>query len=96
VAIIGGGNVAIDVARCAVRLGAEEVNIVYRRSRKEMPAWEEEIQAAEDEGVKLTYLSAPGEVLMDRRPCYRAALHPHGAERTGRFRPAASRTRRRQ
>jgi NADPH-dependent glutamate synthase beta subunit-like oxidoreductase len=65
VAIIGGGNVAIDVARCAVRLGAEEVNIVYRRSRTEMPAWEEEIQAAEDEGVKLTYLSAPQEVVVE-------------------------------
>jgi NADPH-dependent glutamate synthase beta subunit-like oxidoreductase len=46
VAIIGGGNVAIDVARSAVRLGAETVNIVYRRTRNEMPAWEEEIQAA--------------------------------------------------
>ncbi|MGD9151787.1 MAG: FAD-dependent oxidoreductase, partial [Desulfobacterales bacterium] len=63
VAIIGGGNVAIDVARSAVRLGAEKVNIVYRRTRNEMPAWEEEIQAAEDEGVQITYLSAPQEVL---------------------------------
>jgi len=63
IAIIGGGNVAIDVARCAVRLGAAEVNIVYRRTRNEMPAWEEEIQAAEDEGVKMTYLSAPQEIL---------------------------------
>ena len=62
-AIIGGGNVAIDVARSAVRLGAEEVNIVYRRSRAEMPAWEEEIQASETEGVKITYLSAPQEIL---------------------------------
>ena len=65
VAIIGGGNVAIDVARCAHRLGAKEVNIVYRRSRAEMPAWEEEIQAAEDEDVKITYLSAPQEVLIE-------------------------------
>ncbi|MCP4694468.1 MAG: FAD-dependent oxidoreductase, partial [Desulfobacterales bacterium] len=65
VAIIGGGNVAIDVARCAVRMGAEEVNIIYRRSRAEMPAWEEEIQAAEDEGVKITYLSAPQEALVE-------------------------------
>jgi len=61
--IIGGGNVAIDVARCAVRLGAEDVSIIYRRTRKEMPAWEEEIQAAEKEGVNITYLSAPQEVL---------------------------------
>ncbi|CAN2042094.1 heterodisulfide reductase subunit A2 [Candidatus Magnetomoraceae bacterium gMMP-15] len=63
VVIIGGGNVAIDVSRAAVRLGAEEVNIIYRRTRAEMPAWEDEIQAAETEGVKLTYLSAPVEVI---------------------------------
>jgi len=64
VAIIGGGNVAIDVSRSAVRLGAEEVTILYRRTRAEMPAWEEEIQAAEAEGVKITYLSAPQEALV--------------------------------
>jgi heterodisulfide reductase subunit A-like polyferredoxin len=63
VAIVGGGNVAIDVSRSAVRLGAKEVNIIYRRTREEMPAWEEEIQAAEDEGVKITYLAAPQEIL---------------------------------
>jgi len=63
--IIGGGNVAIDVARSAVRLGAEEVRILYRRTRTEMPAWEEEIQAAEAEGVKITYLTAPQEVLTE-------------------------------
>ncbi len=65
VAIIGGGNVAIDVARAAVRLGAESVQIIYRRTRAEMPAWEEEIQAAETEGVELTYLAAPQEVLVE-------------------------------
>ncbi|RLG33292.1 4Fe-4S ferredoxin, partial [Methanosarcinales archaeon] len=64
VIIIGGGNVAIDVSRSAIRLGAEEVHIVYRRTRAEMPAWEEEIRAAEAEGVKITYLSAPKEVLV--------------------------------
>jgi heterodisulfide reductase subunit A-like polyferredoxin len=63
VAIIGGGNVAIDVSRSATRLGAEEVTIIYRRTRAEMPAWEEEIQAAESEGAKITYLAAPQEVL---------------------------------
>jgi len=63
VAIIGGGNVAIDVARCAVRLGAEKVNIIYRRTRSEMPAWEEEIHAAETEGTEITYLAAPQEIL---------------------------------
>ena len=64
VAIIGGGNVAIDVSRSAVRLGAEEVHIIYRRTRTEMPAWEEEIQAAEAEGAVITYLSAPQEILV--------------------------------
>ncbi len=63
VCIIGGGNVAIDVARSAVRLGADEATILYRRTRKEMPAWEEEICAAEDEGVKITYLAAPQKVV---------------------------------
>jgi heterodisulfide reductase subunit A-like polyferredoxin len=63
VAIIGGGNVAIDVARSAIRLNADEVSIIYRRTRAEMPAWEEEIRAAEAEGVKITYLSAPQEIL---------------------------------
>ncbi len=59
VGIIGGGNVAIDVARSAVRMGAENVTIIYRRTRQEMPAWEEEIRAAEEEGVVITYLAAP-------------------------------------
>ncbi len=63
VGIIGGGNVAIDVARAAVRLGAQEVSILYRRTRKEMPAWEEEICAAEEEGIKITYLAAPQKVI---------------------------------
>ena len=64
VAIVGGGNVAIDVSRAAIRLGAESVIILYRRTRGEMPAWEEEIQAAEAEGVSLTYLCAPKAVLV--------------------------------
>lgn len=64
VAIIGGGNVAIDVSRAAIRLGAEAVHILYRRTRAEMPAWEEEIDAAEAEGVQIAYLAAPEEVLV--------------------------------
>jgi heterodisulfide reductase subunit A-like polyferredoxin len=64
VVIVGGGNVAIDVARSAIRMGASEVNIIYRRTRAEMPAWEEEIQAAESEGAKITYLSAPQEIIV--------------------------------
>jgi len=58
VAVIGGGNVAVDAARTARRLGAD-VTILYRRSRTEMPAIEEEIEAAEDEGVKFLFLTAP-------------------------------------
>jgi heterodisulfide reductase subunit A-like polyferredoxin len=64
VGIIGGGNVAIDASRSAIRLGAEQVHIIYRRTRAEMPAWEEEVQAAEAEGVEITFLSAPQEVLV--------------------------------
>ena len=59
VAIVGGGNSAIDAARTAIRLGAKDVTILYRRERKDMPAWENEIQAAEHEGVKIEYLVAP-------------------------------------
>lgn len=59
VAVIGGGNSAVDAARSALRLGAEAVTILYRRTRKDMPAQEEEIRAAEEEGVKIRYLVAP-------------------------------------
>ena len=58
VAVVGGGNSAIDAARVAVRLGAD-VTIIYRRERKDMPAEEEEIRAAEEEGVRIEYLVAP-------------------------------------
>jgi len=64
VIVIGGGNVAIDVSRAAIRLGAASVTILYRRGRDEMPAWEEEVSAAEAEGVKIAYLTAPQEVLV--------------------------------
>lgn len=63
VLIIGGGNVALDCARSCVRLGFKDVEIVYRRSRAEMPAREEEIEGAEAEGVKITYLTAPMEIV---------------------------------
>ena len=59
VAVIGGGNVAMDSARCALRLGAEEVYIVYRRSEEEMPARKEEAENAKEEGIKFMLLSAP-------------------------------------
>ncbi len=63
VAVIGGGNTAIDAARTAVRLGAEEVTILYRRSRTEMPAAEWEVEEAEEEGVHLELLAAPVRLL---------------------------------
>jgi NADPH-dependent glutamate synthase beta subunit-like oxidoreductase/2,4-dienoyl-CoA reductase-like NADH-dependent reductase (Old Yellow Enzyme family) len=63
VVIVGGGNVAIDAARSAYRLGAKEVAVVYRRSREEMPAYPEEIKAAEAEGIKIIYLAAPVKVI---------------------------------
>jgi glutamate synthase (NADPH/NADH) small chain len=67
VAVIGGGNVAMDAARCAVRLGAEEVNVIYRRSREEMPARHEEVENAEEEGIHFHYLCAPTAFLSDGR-----------------------------
>ena len=65
VAVIGGGNVAMDAARCAKRLGAEEVYIVYRRSAEELPARREEVEHAEEEGVIFKFLSSPTEILGD-------------------------------
>jgi glutamate synthase (NADPH/NADH) small chain len=59
VAVVGGGNVAMDCARTALRMGAREVTIVYRRTRAEMPAREEEIQHAEQEGINFEYLTSP-------------------------------------
>ncbi|MFA5779348.1 MAG: NAD(P)-binding protein [Elusimicrobiota bacterium] len=59
VIVIGGGNTAFDAARTALRLGASDVTIVYRRSREEMPAIPSEIEQAEKEGVKIKYLTAP-------------------------------------
>jgi glutamate synthase (NADPH/NADH) small chain len=59
VAVVGGGNVAMDSARCALRLGADEVYIVYRRSRVEMPARHEEVENAEEEGIIFKLLTNP-------------------------------------
>ena len=63
VAVIGGGNTAMDSARTARRLGAEEVTIVYRRTRAEMPASAEEIEEALHEGIKIYFLAAPSRVI---------------------------------
>ena len=65
VAVVGGGNVAMDAARCARRMGAKEVYIVYRRGEAEMPARLEEIHHAKEEGVEFRFLTAPVEVLGD-------------------------------
>ena len=66
VAVIGGGNVAIDVARAAVRLGAE-VTVVYRRDRDSMPAADDEIAEAAEEGVSFRFLASPAEIFGDGR-----------------------------
>ncbi len=63
VAVVGGGNVAMDAARSALRLGAEKVSIVYRRSEKEMPARNEEIEHAKEEGVEMILLANPTRIL---------------------------------
>ena len=65
VAVVGGGNVAMDAARCAKRLGAEEVFIVYRRGLEEMPARREEVEHAQEEGIIFHTLCNPVEVLGD-------------------------------
>ncbi|MFP4617478.1 MAG: NADH-quinone oxidoreductase subunit NuoF [Spirochaetaceae bacterium] len=66
IVVIGGGNAAVDAARTAIRLGAEEVTILYRRTQEQMPAYAEEIEQALIEGVKLRTLVQPQEVIKDR------------------------------
>jgi glutamate synthase (NADPH/NADH) small chain len=65
VAILGGGNVAMDAARTALRIGAQEVHVIYRRTEKEMPARVEEIEHAQEEGIIFNYLCSPTEILGD-------------------------------
>ena len=65
VAVVGGGNVAMDAARCAKRLGAENVYIVYRRGEEELPARAEEIEHAKEEGIEFRLLTNPTEILGD-------------------------------
>jgi glutamate synthase (NADPH) small chain len=91
IATIGGGNVAMDSARTAKRLGAESSIIVYRRTRKEMPARSEEIHHAEEEGIQFEFLVAPTEVLGNEKKwvtglkCVRMQLGEPDA--SGRARP---------
>lgn len=67
VVVVGGGNVAMDAARCAKRLGAETVYIVYRRSEKELPARAEEIEHAKEEGIVFKLLNNPVKILADEK-----------------------------
>ncbi|MGN1450483.1 MAG: NADPH-dependent glutamate synthase [Eubacteriales bacterium] len=67
VAVVGGGNVAMDAARCALRLGAKEVSIVYRRGEEELPARAEEIAHAKEEGIVFRLLTNPVEILGNER-----------------------------
>ena len=69
VVVVGGGNVAIDSARTALRLGAKEVSIAYRRSSEEMTAIMDEVKAAEKEGIKIRYLSSPCRVVCEGDEC---------------------------
>ena len=90
VAVVGGGNAAVDAARTAIRLGAESVTILYRRTRAEMPAFEEEVEDAEREGIKLRVLVAPVEIISKNGKvtgvkCRRMKLGDY--DRSGRCRP---------
>jgi glutamate synthase (NADPH/NADH) small chain len=93
VAVFGGGNVAMDASRCALRLGAEEVYIVYRRSKAEMPAREEERENAEEEGVIFKLLTNPKRFIADDKgnvtgvECYEMELGE--PDESGRRRPIA-------
>ena len=72
VAVIGGGNTAMDAVRTSLRLGADNAYLIYRRTRAEMPARHEEIDHAEEEGVKIIMLAAPEAILADERSRVRA------------------------
>jgi len=91
VAVVGGGNVAMDAARCALRLGADKVYIVYRRSEEEMPARREEVENAREEGIEFLLLTNPIRILGDQggwvsgMECVRNALGEPDA--SGRRRP---------
>jgi NADPH-dependent glutamate synthase beta subunit-like oxidoreductase len=89
VGVVGGGNVAIDAARISLRLGAKKVTIFYRRTRAEMPANPEEIEAAIEEGVEILYLVAPSKITRDgnvlKLDCQRMELGE--PDESGRRRP---------
>jgi NADH-quinone oxidoreductase subunit F len=90
VAVIGGGDVAIDAARMALRLGAKRVSIVYRRTKEEMPANVEEVEEAEDEKIRIQYLLAPTRIITENghvkgMECIRMELGDY--DESGRRRP---------
>ncbi len=92
VAVVGGGNAAVDAARTALRLGAAEVKIAYRRRREDMPALPEEIEDAEDEGIEIITLASPVRALgvdgvVSGLECERMRLGDY--DRSGRPRPVA-------
>jgi NADPH-dependent glutamate synthase beta subunit-like oxidoreductase/Pyruvate/2-oxoacid:ferredoxin oxidoreductase delta subunit len=90
VAVVGGGNTAIDAARAAVRMGAKEVSILYRRRREDMPASDEEIAEAKEEGVKFHFLTAPTK-LIGKKDCLLSTwcirMSPGEPDNSGRPRP---------
>ena len=94
VAVVGAGNVAMDAARTAARLGAEKVYIVYRRTRAEMPARLEEVDHAKEEGIELMFLSSPSEIIGDERDYVKAikcdAMKLCEPDASGRRRPECS------
>lgn len=94
VAVVGAGNVAMDAARTAQRLGAEQVYIVYRRTRTEMPARLEEVEHAHEEGIELLFLSSPKEIIGDERGYVKAikcdAMKLCEPDASGRRRPECS------
>jgi NADPH-dependent glutamate synthase beta subunit-like oxidoreductase len=84
VVVVGGGNTAVDAARASVRLGAR-VTLVYRRNRQDMPASPEEVAEAEEEGVRIAFLTAPVRILKGKVLCLRMAPGP--LDDSGRPRP---------
>jgi glutamate synthase (NADPH/NADH) small chain len=92
--VVGGGNVAMDAARCAIRLGAESVTLVYRRGWDEIPARAEEIDHAKEEGVRFELLTNPVEFVGDEKGLLRAArcvrMELGEPDASGRRRPIAA------
>jgi NADPH-dependent glutamate synthase beta subunit-like oxidoreductase len=84
VVVVGGGNVAIDAARTCLRLGCQEVTIAYRRTRHEMPADLEEVEQAEEEGVRFSFLTIPAEIVgRDNRVTGLNCVRAHLVQREG-------------